>query len=232
MKKHWMFMLAVSAIVMFLSCKKKHNHINHHEVEHYYGVYRDEISSSSRTNLPSDSIFKYVRFGISEVKYVINAKNESYFNSDKDKDVYKVAIGEGDTIITPINATLKNNKYLSFGIVDNSKALVGRGNLGCIPKFEENGLGNVQYEQDQTNINNYIVPIYLAKHNPLPGDKIIRFLALENFKMKSLDYTTLNAHYQNNKDIEAGLDSIVGSNQRKLSIYNGSNTLQEIYEQN
>lgn len=226
MKKQWIVMLAISGIVMFLSCKEKNataeekqKHPDHHEVKHYYGVYTENLSPTSRTDLPSGTLYTFTRYGNNEVKYFNNDINKKYFETDLKNAVYKIVTDKGDTLITPINDSLQNNKIVTRGKENNPKAALGRGSIGCIPKFEENNEGDILHEPSSND--HCIVPLYLAKHTPFPSDSILRILFLENFKMTLSDFGQLNEIYEGNKNIEAGLDSISNSALRRLNIFNG-----------
>jgi hypothetical protein len=210
---------------------KEDKHLNHSEHKHYYGYQMEKSTASNRTPRPDD-LFYYIKFGNSEEKYVKNSYNNAYFSIVNSPKVYKVYNGDIDSFITPINASLMNNKLISQAMVGTSVAVLGKGDFGCIPKFEPNGLGQVTYTDDPTNDDMVIVPLMVAYHKPFPADSIIKFLKIYNFKMLMTDYSLLNNLFVQNINIEAGLNTIQSSTLKKLVVYPIGEPELTIFEQN
>jgi hypothetical protein len=189
------------------------------------------MKPSERMGQPMSDTFVYVTVNDNLYKYIKNPGYTAYFSVKEYRDFYKGVWYDGDTVIIPVNTTLKNNKYVDPPLVDNAKAMMAKGDLGCIPNFSANVSGDVLFKADPNDANMVFVPLAIAIHDPMPPNGIITPLKVELFRMTRTNYDLLNGEYREDPTIEGGLDSIANNVKRRFTVYKGENQLLSMVEE-
>ena len=221
-----MYYFIISVLILAQSsCKSKHHHDQprFHLMEHFYKFYKGKITAEDLNRSKADSIFNYITFNDTIRKYFKNYNNYERFKKDSYVKVYKyvrdpeskmnfdqVILGS-DTIIVLINDTLTN--HVENENDKNGKMPKGRGNMNCIPKFEQNTKNDLFFFEEKGSL---YVPLMTADHKTAKNE-IVNFLTNYNFKISQDDYDVLNYIYKKEKLIEGGMDTI--KNVVYLSIY-------------
>jgi len=228
------FMFAV-LVFFFDSCKPKHDHDQHgmEEMKHFYKVFNGKINYEDATRSNADLIFNYITFNDSIRKYFKNDNNIEAFKKDLTIKVYQYVKDPKsrmnfdekvlglDTLIVIINDTLTNN--VEDPRNKSGKTSVGRGNMGCIPKFEKNATGNLFYFEED---GKRYLPLMRADHLMADKDSIIHYLTNYNFPISLENYKKIDSILTKNHQIEGGIDRESGD--IFLRIYHQKDTLLSI----
>jgi hypothetical protein len=239
MKKVSVFYFIVFSVLFFslLACKSKHdsehNHVRSDEpddMKHFYKVYSGKFLPNSDVGRNNNSVFKYCSFNDSLRKYFDNTHNNlqlklgstvtiyQYVRDTTSKMDFDLNVLSSDTVIVIKNDLLSNNVEDTKNKIINTA--LGRGNMGCIPKFEENSSGNLFY-YDQNAIR--YLPLMRADHTKADKDSIIHYLTNYNFQISIENYKKIDSIFARNPLIEGGLQK--NQNGIYLNIYHKIDTL-------
>ncbi len=228
----WYYFMIPVLILSLGSCKPKndHDHPGMDEMKHYYKVYKGKITTEEVNRSEADSIFNYITFNDTIRKYFKNDNNIEAFKKDLTIKVYQYVKDPKsrmnfdekvlglDTLIVIINDTLTNN--VEDPRNKSGKTSVGRGNMGCIPKFEKNATGNLFYFEED---GKRYLPLMRADHLMADKDSIIHYLTNYNFPISLENYKKIDSILTKNHQIEGGIDRESGD--IFLRIYHQKDTL-------
>ncbi len=229
MKKVGVFFF-ISLLMFIISCKNKEHVHSEANMKHFYKVFPGKIMSEDLNRSNNDSIFNYVTFNDSIRRYFKNTNNILSFKIGSNVKVYQYIRDKSsklsfdthvlgsDTVIVINNDSVQNNS--ENGIIKATNSAVGRGNFGCIPKFEKNINDKLIYFEES---GNRYIPLMRADHSLADPNLIVHYLTNYNFKISTQEYNKIDSILSIKPNIEGGLNR--DSANIYLIIFNQADTL-------